>query len=311
MISVVMATHNRAGLVGDAIESILAQTYPNLEMIVVDDSSEDETPEILKRLAVKDSRMTFVRLATNVGPGEARNVGIRQSRGDLIAIMDDDDLAMPHRLQTQLTVMSQNPQVGLTFSCVELFRTDGTVLGIEPRLLLCGGFPEEPDNVFRLLYLERNLIQNTTAMFRADVLKHFEYPASPWIGEDKILCLKMCAKRIRMKGIREPLVRMRFDPGRSLMSGLGNRVIQDRRAAMEALQLWLKEERITKFDGLHRIAEARQLLREARAIGGSNGFRLTLRAARLTPTSWNAYSQLCRLCLGGLRRLLGHPWRHA
>jgi glycosyltransferase involved in cell wall biosynthesis len=110
-VSVVMPTHNRAGMLSRAIESVLIQTHSDLELIVVDDGSTDETPAIVA--AIADPRIVYVRLEARSGAAVARNTGIRHARGALIAFQDSDDQWVPTKVALQLEVLTRlGPDVG-------------------------------------------------------------------------------------------------------------------------------------------------------------------------------------------------------
>src|SRR3990167_9420175 len=89
VVSVVMPTFNLARLLERALRSALDQTYDNLEIIVVDDASSDDTPDVVK--TVQDERVRYIRHETNRGGSAARNTGIRIATGEFIAFLDDDD----------------------------------------------------------------------------------------------------------------------------------------------------------------------------------------------------------------------------
>jgi glycosyltransferase involved in cell wall biosynthesis len=101
LVSAIIPTYNRAALVTQAIDSVLQQTYPNVEVIVVDDGSTDETQLALQRYGPK------IRIVSqnNAGPAVARNRGITASRGDLIAFLDSDDLWLPRKLERQVALL--------------------------------------------------------------------------------------------------------------------------------------------------------------------------------------------------------------
>jgi glycosyltransferase involved in cell wall biosynthesis len=98
-LSVVIPVFNRASVLPRAMTSVLRQTIHDLEVVVVDDGSQDETPAVAR--AQGDSRVRVVRLATNQGVARARNVGVREARGDWIAFLDSDDEWLPMRLERQ------------------------------------------------------------------------------------------------------------------------------------------------------------------------------------------------------------------
>src|SRR5262245_23003010 len=97
LISVIIPTYNSARFVIDAVESALAQSYPSLEVIVVDDGSSDDTQE---RLGPWEGRIKYF-YQPNSGPAKARNRGIKEARGDLIAFLDADDQWLPEKLNKQ------------------------------------------------------------------------------------------------------------------------------------------------------------------------------------------------------------------
>ena len=108
-VSVVIPTYNRGPLVLEAVESVLAQTVPPLEIIVVDDGSNDDTRDRLRRYM---TRIMYCH-QTNQGVSVARNQGIRKARGEFIAFLDSDDVWHPRKLELQLQVFEERPDLGL------------------------------------------------------------------------------------------------------------------------------------------------------------------------------------------------------
>lgn len=104
--SVVLPSYNRAHLIGRAIRSVLAQTYPHLELIVVDDCSTDNTEELVRGMA--DPRVRFVRQAEHMGAPATRNTGIKTAIGEYIAFIDSDDEWFPQKLERQLAVFKRS-----------------------------------------------------------------------------------------------------------------------------------------------------------------------------------------------------------
>lgn len=113
LVSVILPTHNRAAFLSRAISSVLGQTYRQLELIVVDDASTDNTPEVVRSFS--DPRLRCLRLAQNSRAGAARNAGMRAARGSLLAFQDDDDIWFVQKLERQVAhMLAQPPDVGLT-----------------------------------------------------------------------------------------------------------------------------------------------------------------------------------------------------
>ena len=107
-ISVVMPCYNEETNVGSAIESILSQTFQDIELIIIDDCSTDKTYEILEKYEERDSRIRVFRNSVNMGVAESANIGIKNSKGDYIARMDADDVSLPKRLEKQYQYMKEN-----------------------------------------------------------------------------------------------------------------------------------------------------------------------------------------------------------
>lgn len=125
-VSVIIPTHNYAGYVGEAIESVLAQTVADeaiLEILVVDDGSADETPRVLA--AFDDPRIRVIRFEEPRGVSVARNTALAQVRGDLVAYHDADDRWRPEKLERQLEVLRSDPEVGLVFTDMIRFNDKG------------------------------------------------------------------------------------------------------------------------------------------------------------------------------------------
>jgi len=110
-VTVLMAVHNGERFVRDAVASILDQTLPDFEFLVVDDASTDRTVEIVESFA--DPRIRLLRNERNLGQVPSLNRGLREARGELVARIDADDVSLPRRLERQVAVLDAEPQVGL------------------------------------------------------------------------------------------------------------------------------------------------------------------------------------------------------
>jgi len=124
-----MGCYNSEKSVGEAVDSILAQTFRDFEFIVVDDGSTDRTPEILA--AYTDPRLVRVMLPSNQGLAIALNRGLAVAQGEYVARMDADDVSVPERLAKQVAHMDAHPEIGVLGGFVqrldELGRTKGKV----------------------------------------------------------------------------------------------------------------------------------------------------------------------------------------
>jgi glycosyltransferase involved in cell wall biosynthesis len=112
----VIPVHNRESLIGQAIASAQQQTRPLDEIVVVDDASTDNTPDMVDELAQNDKRVRLIRLPRNQGPSAARNYGIKAAQCDWISFLDSDDLWMPEKHARQLEELSHRPKAIASFT---------------------------------------------------------------------------------------------------------------------------------------------------------------------------------------------------
>ncbi len=113
-VSVVMATYNGQDYLEESIDSILKQTYPYFEFIIVNDGSRDQTPGILNN--IKDPRVRVYHLAENYGVSYARNFAFAKAQYDWVFLQDDDDISLPHRIEEQLNYLNAHPELISVFS---------------------------------------------------------------------------------------------------------------------------------------------------------------------------------------------------
>ena len=142
LVSCIVPSFNRSKLLIEAIESTLSQTYQHWEMIIVDDKSTDDTAEIAKAYQAKDPRIKYF-LNPDKGVSSARNFGIQMARGEFIAFLDDDDINLPHRFESQLKAMLKSGTRFLVSGFQSRERATGKILE-EQKLELkatCTGFP--------------------------------------------------------------------------------------------------------------------------------------------------------------------------
>ena len=128
LVTVAICTYNGERYLAATLESVVAQTYPNMEVVVVDDGSRDGTISIVRQYAERDARIRwFVR--ENAGLPASRNYAFAQARGEWIAIIDQDDLCYPERLARQLAVAAAYPSAGLVFCDTHYIDAAGRILG--------------------------------------------------------------------------------------------------------------------------------------------------------------------------------------
>lgn len=120
LVSIVMPSYNTAKYIAETVQSVLAQTYQNWELIIVDDCSTDDTNEVVKPF-LRDSRIRYLKNEKNSGAAVSRNRALREAKGKWIAFLDSDDLWMPEKLEKQIAFMKEN---GYTLSFTEYEKID-------------------------------------------------------------------------------------------------------------------------------------------------------------------------------------------
>ncbi len=158
-VSVIIPCYNQGRFLAEAVDSVLNQTYPSVEIIVVDDGSTDDTPEVAARYG---DRIRYIR-KDNAGLSAARNTAIEHSRGELIALLDSDDRWLPQKLEKQVPYFDRDSAVALCFSSFRIF-------GNSPH---SGNEVKVPDN--QVLDIHDVLLrtwdmQVPTAVFRRNIL---------------------------------------------------------------------------------------------------------------------------------------------
>jgi hypothetical protein len=125
LVSVIIPTYNRADLLPRALDSVLEQTFDDFEVLVIDDASTDDTREVIQAYA--DSPVQYMRQPKNRGVSAARNRGLREAKGELIAFLDSDDEWLPKKLKLQVQRFREQPEhVGLVYTGATMIYDDGT-----------------------------------------------------------------------------------------------------------------------------------------------------------------------------------------
>ena len=124
LVSIITPSYNSARFIQQSVESVMSQTYNKWEMIIVDDSSCDNSKEIISSLCKKDARIKSVFLEKNIGPARARNLGIQKSSGKYIAFLDSDDLWDPYKLEKQISFMEDN-NIAFSYTAYQSISEDG------------------------------------------------------------------------------------------------------------------------------------------------------------------------------------------
>ncbi len=169
-VSVIVPAYNAAAYIQESIDSVLAQTYKNLEIIIVDDGSTDNTREVLEPYFDKRPIRYFYQ--TNQGLSGARNTGLRFSSGQFVALLDADDIFLPNKIARQVSCLLQNPDFGLCY-CRVLHFSD-----THPRQFYLHAYSHNHQNPSGHLFaplLKKQFINPLSVLIRKTVFENFGY----------------------------------------------------------------------------------------------------------------------------------------
>jgi glycosyltransferase involved in cell wall biosynthesis len=198
-VSVVIPTYNYAHFLPQALESALAQSFHDIDVWVIDDASTDDTAEVV-RPYLKDPRVRYRRIE-HAGLAGARNAGVRMSAAPLVALLDADDIWLPHKLQLQLPMFDGRPDVGVVYARRLLMDPDGEDLPFEQPVLFRG-------RVLSEVFLN-NFVCASSAIIRRSVFDRLGlFDDGLPMAEDYELWLRV-ATQYAFEYVDEPLLRYR------------------------------------------------------------------------------------------------------
>ena len=204
LVTVIIPTYNRAKYIEDTIRSVINQTYKNLEIIVYDDGSTDNTKEIVE--SFKDKRIKYFWQKNSGMPAVPRNKAINHSSGEYIAFIDSDDLWLPNKLEKQLKEYEQNNNVGLVCtSIIQFNENDEWIKNLEL---------SDKDFTFKSLLFNSH-VRLSSVLVKKSVLNDvglFDENPIIRVGEDYELWLRI-SKKYKIKYIDLPLTRYRHHIG--------------------------------------------------------------------------------------------------
>src|SRR5262249_23770783 len=174
-VTAVIPVYNREKYVRDAIDSILAQTFTDFELLVIDDGSTDKSRDVV--CSYRDPRVRLVCNETNEGIPKTRNKGIHLARGEYLAFLDSDDWACPERFAKQVEFLDRHPEYAVVSAWIEWADEAGRSLKRVKRK------PVLPDEIAALRLFQSG-IENSASMARTAVLREFEHREEYDLSED-------------------------------------------------------------------------------------------------------------------------------
>lgn len=208
LVSIIIPCYKQAQYLPDALDSVLAQTYPHWECVVVNDASPDDTVDIANAYALKDFRIKLLDLKANGGLANARNSGIKVSNGSFILPLDADDKIAPDYLEKSLQYFKDNKNLKVVY-------TDVQCMGIRHDIV------QRPDfNLHQLCH--QNLFQPTALFKRQDFDKTDGYRKNVYAYEDWDMWLQLIEHQDQAIRIPEPLFYCRVKESSMITELTGN-----------------------------------------------------------------------------------------
>ena len=230
-VSVLMSCYNAARWLGEAVESVLSQSYEGFEFIIVDDGSKDETPTLLQRYAARDPRIVVIK-KPNTGLGDSLNTGIQQARGAWIARIDADDVCEPTRLARQLELFHSNPRLVFVGSGLSIIHERSVILTVH-------NYPTRHSALLKHLRQVKPFPPHSSAMYRTDAVRGISgYRTRIRRAQDWDLWLRL-SEIGELSSINEPLVRIRKHADQVSHEESGGRQRVDSRLSLTSY--WLRQ----------------------------------------------------------------------
>ena len=195
LISIIMAAYNAEKTIEQAISSVLNQTYPNFELLVVNDCSKDRTVDLVRDIAARDSRVRLVSNVKNNGVSYTRKHGLEEAKGSWIAILDSDDAWAPEKLEKQID-LQRKMNADLLFTGSAFMDSDGQTID---------WYLHAPTEVTYRQLLKQNVLSNSSALVRKELYaKH--YAVGDEMHEDFAIWLSILQEGKKAYGVDEPLL---------------------------------------------------------------------------------------------------------
>lgn len=232
LVSVIMPCYNMASYVSDSIKSVIAQTYPHWELLIVDDASSDETVNIIKSYAQADSRIKLAIKKQNSGISDTRNQCIQMAQGQFLAFLDADDIWHPEKLEKQLSFMLAK-NIGFTYSTYDWIDEDGKIMN---------KFINTIGNLDYKTYLRNTIIGCSTVMVNKAITGDVFVPKFR-TSEDTATWLDILRKGLMAYAIDESLVSYRI----RRKSASSNKI----RASIDLWKVYRQHEKLPFFKAIY------------------------------------------------------------
>lgn len=205
MVSVIIPSYNSEKYIGETLASVCAQTYPDFEVLVMNDCSQDRTAEIVEKYAQKDSRIHLINLPGNKGVSHARNQGVSMASGEWIAFLDSDDMWTKDKLEKQLKLQEKLRAKKPFIEDPEFLFTGSSF--IDEKGAPLASVLHVPEHVDFSELLKQNIISCSSVLIRRSLMLKYPMPCSNQFHEDFATWLTILKnENIVAYGLDEPLL---------------------------------------------------------------------------------------------------------
>jgi glycosyltransferase involved in cell wall biosynthesis len=215
LVSVIIPTYNRAFLIVRTIDSVIQQSYKNLEIIIVDDASNDNTKEIIQN--IKDNRIRYIRHENNLGGSKARNTGIDAAKGDYIAFLDSDDRWFPNKIKSQISAFKNYSNAEKLVSYTQF-----KIKTIDKINILPHRSKNEWEKVADYLWINGGEILTSTLMLSRSLAIETRFKPKLKKHQDLDFCLRLEAKGANFILLEQPLTIWYNEPRSDRISKLSS-----------------------------------------------------------------------------------------
>ena len=199
LVSVIMAAYNAEKTIEQSINSVLNQTYPAVELLVVDDYSQDRTVKLVENIMARDNRVRLIYNKENSGVSYTRKHGLEEAKGAWIAILDSDDIWAPEKLEKQI-ILQKKMNADLLFTGSAFMDSDGQPID---------WYLHAPSEVTYRHLLKQNVLSNSSSLVRKELYEKY-YAVGDGMHEDFAVWLGILKEGKKAYGVDEPLLTYRI-----------------------------------------------------------------------------------------------------
>ena len=199
LVSVIMAAYNAEKTIEQSINSVLNQTYPAVELLVVDDYSQDRTVKLVENIMARENRVRLIYNKENSGVSYTRKHGLEEAKGAWIAILDSDDIWAPEKLEKQI-ILQKKMNADLLFTGSAFMDSDGQPID---------WYLHAPSEVTYRHLLKQNVLSNSSSLVRKELYEKY-YAVGDGMHEDFAVWLGILKEGKKAYGVDEPLLTYRI-----------------------------------------------------------------------------------------------------